>query len=374
MHGAGRTDAGVHALGQVGSCRPAQGLGRRYRARSPQRASAPHPVAMLGRAGGSSFDARFSARSAPLSLPHRQSPRRPHARARPRLAVPKPLDSAAMHAAAQRLVGRHDFTTFRRRVSGEIPGEDARPARRDARRGRRPGRAPRRARSCTPRCARWSARWSLVGEGKWSADDLAAALAARPPRLRHGGAAGRALSGEGRLRMTAQGLSEISIEDLPIDRRQRGEIGRPAVRSSTWCMVCADQAELEHRAIVLDEAGVRGAAGGRELRLRRSPPAPTTSRGTARPRSRTRPRSTAPSRCASARARGRRRRRALDQGLERGLAVAIVETDVEARPRLAGNEVDHGVADVDRGEFEVRCDRNARCHGRAAPPSARSSA
>ena len=27
--------------------------------------------------------------------------------------VAKPLDSAAMHAAAQRLVGRHDFTTFR---------------------------------------------------------------------------------------------------------------------------------------------------------------------------------------------------------------------------------------------------------------------
>src|SRR5437899_1476359 len=27
--------------------------------------------------------------------------------------VPKPLNSAAMHAAAQRLIGRHDFTTFR---------------------------------------------------------------------------------------------------------------------------------------------------------------------------------------------------------------------------------------------------------------------
>ena len=32
----------------------------------------------------------------------------------------------------------------------------------------------------------------------------------------------------------------------------------------------------------------------------------------------------------------------------------IVEADVEARARLAGNEIDDGIADVDRGEFEVR--------------------
>ena len=44
----------------------------------------------------------------------------------------------------------------------------------------------------------------------------------------------------------------------------------------------------------------------------------------------------------------------LDQRLERSLAVAIVEADVEARARLAGNEVDDGIADVDRGELEIR--------------------
>ena len=44
----------------------------------------------------------------------------------------------------------------------------------------------------------------------------------------------------------------------------------------------------------------------------------------------------------------------LDQHLERRLAVAIVEADVEARARLAGDEVDDRVSDVDGGEFEVR--------------------
>ena len=44
----------------------------------------------------------------------------------------------------------------------------------------------------------------------------------------------------------------------------------------------------------------------------------------------------------------------LDQRLQRIRACAVVEADVEARPRLAGNEVDGLVADVDRGEFQMR--------------------
>ena len=60
-----------------------------------------------------SFDARFSAvgrhylyrivnRRAPLALDARRA-----------WQVPRPLDAVAMHSAAQALVGRHDFTTFR---------------------------------------------------------------------------------------------------------------------------------------------------------------------------------------------------------------------------------------------------------------------
>ena len=44
----------------------------------------------------------------------------------------------------------------------------------------------------------------------------------------------------------------------------------------------------------------------------------------------------------------------LDQRLQRGRAVAVVVADVEPRARLAGNEVDGLVADIDRGEFQVR--------------------
>ena len=47
-------------------------------------------------------------------------------------------------------------------------------------------------------------------------------------------------------------------------------------------------------------------------------------------------------------------RAVLDQRLQRGLAVTIVVADVETRARLAGNEIDGRIADIDRGEFEIR--------------------
>ena len=74
----------------------------------------PHPVAVLAAERvADDFDARFSAvqrhylyrivnRRADLALERGRAWR-----------VPRPLDAAAMHAAAQRLVGKHDFTTFR---------------------------------------------------------------------------------------------------------------------------------------------------------------------------------------------------------------------------------------------------------------------
>src|SRR5262249_57151592 len=74
----------------------------------------PHPVAIISGEGiDDSFDARFSAarrhylyrivnRRADLALERGRAWR-----------ITPPLDVAAMQAAAQRLVGRHDFTTFR---------------------------------------------------------------------------------------------------------------------------------------------------------------------------------------------------------------------------------------------------------------------
>ncbi len=94
-----------------------------------------------------------------------------------------PLDAAAMHAAAQRLVGRHDFTTFRDSLcQAKSPVKTL--DRLDVARHRRgdDDRRPRRARSCTIRCATWSGTLKLVGAGKWSADDVSAALEARDRR------------------------------------------------------------------------------------------------------------------------------------------------------------------------------------------------
>lgn len=112
--GAGRTDAGVHALGQVAHL----DLDRDW---EPFRLAAalnahlrPAPVAVVAAArAGAEFHARFSAierryryrivaRRAPLVEDRGRAWR-----------VNGPLDVAAMRAAAAHLVGRHDFTTFR---------------------------------------------------------------------------------------------------------------------------------------------------------------------------------------------------------------------------------------------------------------------
>jgi tRNA pseudouridine38-40 synthase len=112
--GAGRTDAGVHATGQVAHVdiekpfepfRLTEALNAHLR---------PHPVAVLqAEEAPSEFHARFDAvrrsyvyqiinRRAPLTLDRGKCWR-----------VSPPLDAGAMHDAAQRLVGKHDFTTFR---------------------------------------------------------------------------------------------------------------------------------------------------------------------------------------------------------------------------------------------------------------------
>ena len=112
--GAGRTDAGVHALGQVAHV----DLTKSWAADTVRDALnfhlKPDPIVIVSaQPVDAAFDARFSA----IARHYRYR----IANRRARLAlddgrawhVPRPLDWSAMTEAAQSLVGRHDFTTFR---------------------------------------------------------------------------------------------------------------------------------------------------------------------------------------------------------------------------------------------------------------------
>src|SRR5690606_26190026 len=112
--GAGRTDSGVHALGQAAHLDLTKEL-RADKVRDALNAHLrPDPVAVLAAEEvAPDFHARFDAvrrdylyrivqRRAPLTFETGLAWR-----------VPQALDAEAMHAAAQALVGRHDFTTFR---------------------------------------------------------------------------------------------------------------------------------------------------------------------------------------------------------------------------------------------------------------------
>ena len=180
VSGAGRTDAGVHALGQVAHV----DLTKAWDNDTVRDASnfhlRPQPVAVLSAEQvAADFDARFSARKrhylyrivnrrADLTLDQSRVWR-----------VPRPLDAGAMHEAAQLLVGRHDFTTFRAaecQAKSPIKTLD----RLDVTREGDEIRIAASARSFLHYQVR-SMVGSLVhvGEGKWHPADLGKALAAR---------------------------------------------------------------------------------------------------------------------------------------------------------------------------------------------------
>jgi tRNA pseudouridine38-40 synthase len=179
LHAAGRTDAGVHALAMaahvdvgrpIAPFRLAEGLNARLR---------PLPVAILAASVvADDWHARFSCvgRRYRYRIVNRRSPLALEAGRAWQVAVP--LDSEAMAEAARILVGRHDFTTFRsahcqsespvktldrlivRRIGETIEIEAA-------------------ARSFLHHQVRSMVGClELVGRGKWSKADLAAALAA----------------------------------------------------------------------------------------------------------------------------------------------------------------------------------------------------
>lgn len=112
--GAGRTDAGVHAIGQVAHLDLAKDW-EPARVRDALNAQVrPDPISVLScEIVGDDFDARFSAKA--RHYLYRIVDRRPPLALERNRAwgVFKALDAEAMHAAAQSLLGHHDFTTFR---------------------------------------------------------------------------------------------------------------------------------------------------------------------------------------------------------------------------------------------------------------------
>ena len=180
VQGAGRTDAGVHALGQVAHFELTKDFDAETVRDALNAHLRPHPVSVLAaEIVPAGFDARRSA--VRRHYLYRIANRRPDlALDRTRAwRVPRPLDAEAMHAAAQRLVGRHDFTTFR---SAECQAKSPEKTldRLDVARADDEVRVSTSARSFLHNQVR-SMVGSLVqvGEGKWSADDLARALVAR---------------------------------------------------------------------------------------------------------------------------------------------------------------------------------------------------
>jgi tRNA pseudouridine38-40 synthase len=114
VQAAGRTDAGVHALGQVAHVDLPKDYGEAKVRDALNHHLRPHPVAVLAaRRVAADAHARFDAIG--RAYLYRIRNRRPPLTLEADRAwqVPQPLDAAAMAEAAAGLVGRHDFSSFR---------------------------------------------------------------------------------------------------------------------------------------------------------------------------------------------------------------------------------------------------------------------
>jgi tRNA pseudouridine38-40 synthase len=183
IQGAGRTDAGVHALGQVCHVDLTKDWGEDTVRDAINAYLRPHPVAIItAEKVDPSFDARFSAvkrhylyriinRRADLTFERGRAWR-----------IPKPLNSGLMHAAAQRLVGKQDFSTFRN-VECQAKSPVKTLDRLDVQRSKDDVLVSASARSFLHTQVRsMVGALALVGEGKWTPDDLSLALYRRDRR------------------------------------------------------------------------------------------------------------------------------------------------------------------------------------------------
>jgi tRNA pseudouridine38-40 synthase len=177
VHAAGRTDTGVHATGQVAHI----DLSKDWPADTVRKALnahlRPEPIVVLdAQVAPEGWHARFSAveRRYRYRILNRPSP--PGLDQGHVWHVKAPLDAEAMHAAAQGLVGHHDFTTFRDlacQAKSPVKTLDVAAVRREGQEVVLVFEARsflhRQVRSMTGSIAE-------VGLGRWTAEDLRAAL------------------------------------------------------------------------------------------------------------------------------------------------------------------------------------------------------
>jgi len=183
VFGAGRTDAGVHALAQAAHVDLARAIDPDEMRNAVNYHLRPHAVSVLrvGPAGGD-FDARLSATGRHY-LYRILNRRAPPALQRGRVwHVAPPLDIAAMQDAARHLVGHHDFSTFRDsqcQAKSPVKTLDAL----DVMRTGEEIHVAARARSFLHHQVRnMVGTLKLVGSGRWHPGDVARALAARDRR------------------------------------------------------------------------------------------------------------------------------------------------------------------------------------------------
>lgn len=180
LFGAGRTDSGVHALGQVAHFDLAKEVTPDTVRDAINFHLRPAPIAVLfAEIAPTEFHARFSAvrRHYLYRILNRRAP--PTLEAGRVWHVAPPLDHRAMHAAAQSLVGRHDFTSFRAvacQADSPVKTLDTiEVMRRDAE-----IRVTASARSFLHHQVRNIAgTLKLVGEGRWTVKDVTAILEGR---------------------------------------------------------------------------------------------------------------------------------------------------------------------------------------------------
>jgi tRNA pseudouridine38-40 synthase len=178
--GAGRTDAGVHALGQVAHFDLAKDWSTDEVRDALNAQLRPDKISVLScEIVPDTFNARFSAharhylyrivdRRAPLALESNRA-----------WGVFRPLDAKAMHDAAQVLVGHHDFTTFRS-TECQAASPEKTLDRLDVSRHGDIIRVEANARSFLHNQVRsMVGSLKLVGEGRWTKADLEKALNAR---------------------------------------------------------------------------------------------------------------------------------------------------------------------------------------------------